>query len=188
MPDIPLTTLTLAFTGSSQGAPFTTSCAPGTILTRFTPQNGNATNVATTPITNVGCPPPRPRASASLTGLASGSPRLRLRVVHAAGSSDMSSVSIALPGGLTFQRRVLAGRPVAGFSLFGAHLGSARLRGGKLVVTFRRGTAAATIVLRPPLIRESQALQQRARRGRGVRHRAIVRIIDALGKATQLSV
>ena len=190
MPDVPLTNLTLAFSGSSNGAPFTTSCAPGTILTRFTPQNGNATNVATTPITNVGCPPPRPRASASLTGLASGSPRLRLRVAHAAGSPDVSSVSIALPGGLRFQRGVLAARPVPGLSVFGAHvhLGGAHLRGGKLVVTFRRGTAAATIVLRPPLIRESQALQQRARRGRGVRHRAIVRIIDALGKATQLSV
>jgi hypothetical protein len=206
MPDIPLTTLSLTFTGPPSGRAFATSCQPGTIAATLTPQDGNPVSKLTGAVTNIGCPPPRPprigkpSAAGSLTGLASGRPTLRLRASHGTNAPNIASLAIALPAGLRFNPAALETRHVCsatscatrqsvkGLSLAGSAIQSAQIRAGKLFIAFTRAAPNVWLAARGPLLAQRRQLKVRARQQRGQALVASLRITDAGGRATVVSV
>jgi hypothetical protein len=206
MPDIPLTALSLTFTGPPSGAAFATSCQRGTIAATLTPQDGNPVSNLTGAVTNIGCPPPRPprigrpSAAGSLTGVASGRPTLRLRANHGANAPNIASLSIELPAGLRFNAAALATRRVCsatgcatrqsvkGLSLDGAAIQSARIGGGKLLIAFTRAAPKVWLAARGPLLAQRRSRKLRARQQSAQALVARVRITDASGSGTVVSV
>ncbi len=206
MPDLPLSTLTFTFTGIPAGPAFTTECEPGTIAATVLSQDGNPAARISGPVTNVNCPPPsaRPKASGSLSGLASGKPVLHVSATRGSGAPDIASLQVSLPGGLSFGRHAIATHrsckrvhghnkcttaySVKGFSLHGAGLASARLQGRALLVTFSHAVASASFTARGPLLVESKSLRQKAKRHQTKGVAASVRITDAKGAGTTVSV
>ena len=100
LPDIPITAMTLTFTGTTTGPAFVTNCESGTITATATPQDGAATVKLRGTSTTGGCPPPssRPTAGGSLGGLAAGNPKLHVTVSRRGSGSPLTSVSVAPPG------------------------------------------------------------------------------------------
>jgi hypothetical protein len=216
LPDLPLTTMTFTFSGTPAGRAFTTSCGEATINLTLTPQGGGAAHTAKGLINNIGCPPharrsSRPTASGSLTGLASGKPRLRLLASAAGGGPDITSLSIQLPAGLRLAARALtagiqcglAGTPAAnsprharcaahrrakGLSVTGASVKSVSIQGGALRIAFAHSTGRVSLALGRPLMSESKGLEGRARKHKARALVVGVRITDARGASTSLSV
>jgi hypothetical protein len=206
MPDIPLTALSFTFTGPSSGPAFATSCQPGTIAATLTPQDGNPVSKLTGAVTNIGCPPPRPprigkpSAAGSLTGLASGRPTLRLRATHGANAPNIASLSIELPTGLRFNAAALrthrvcgatscaTRQSVKGLSLAGSAIQSAQIRGGKLFIAFTRAAPNVWLAARGPLLAARRPLRVTARQQRAQALVARLRITDAGGSGTVVSV
>jgi hypothetical protein len=185
MPDIPLSSLTFDFTGTSQGSAFTTPCRRSTIAASLTPQDGAAAVKLTAPVTLNGCPK-RPTASGSLSGIAKHKPRLRLRAGAGTDPADISSLTITLPTGLRFQSRAIghgcgsgAACKVKGLRLAGARLASASAHGASLRLTFSKPAVTAVIDATGPLLRESATLTRR-------KHAGSVRVAmrDTQGAAT----
>jgi hypothetical protein len=208
IPDIPMSTLTFTFTGTPAGPAFTTACEAGPITASFVPQDGNPPVKATGPVTNVNCSKvssgAKATASGSLSGLASGKPTLKLRASHASGGPGIASLSIGLPAGLSFNRKVLVRRRTCngkgkrrkcttsvsarGMSMSGAGLKSARIQGGGLLLTFARAAGRVSLLARGPLLVESKALRRRARQHRVAKLSARLRITEAGGSSTNVSV
>ena len=197
LPDIPLSTITFLFTGTSQGSAFTMPCRRSRIAATLTPQDGNAPRKLTAPVTLIGCPK-QPLASGTLKGLAAHKPRLRLRVNAAADPADLASLSITLPPGLGFSRGAIGpacssgtasrckGIAVRGLQLSGTRVESARVQGRSLRITFTHPTAGLTLDAGEPLVRESSAEARRVARHRVGPLR--VRITDTQGAATTVGV
>jgi hypothetical protein len=205
MPDIPLSSLDLRFTGPPSGAAFATSCTSGSMATTLTPQDGNPARKVLAPVNNVGCPPPAPprtgraHATGSLYGLASGRPTLRLRAVHGHNAPGIASLTLALPKGLRFRGSALTARRVCGagacqaqpsikgLSIAGARLAAARLQSGKLVLSLAGAVPSVSVSARTPLLSESASLRFKAKDQRaGLAAR--LRITDAGGTSTLVSV
>jgi hypothetical protein len=196
----------LAFTGPSGGRAFVTTCEEGTITAKFTPRDGNPATAVTGPVTNMGCPPPsgKPTASGSLTGLASGKPTLRLSATHGSNAPDIASLSIGLPAGLSFNHKALVAHRVCkgarrhrrcttslsvkGLSLSGTGVKSARIQGGELLITLTRNAAGMSLAARGPLLAESKGLARKAKHHKSGTLVARVGITDATGKLTVVSV
>ena len=206
MPDIPLTSLTYVFTGIPAGPAFTTECEPGTIAATVLSQDGNPATKISGPVTNVSCPPPsaRPKATGSLSGLASGKPVLRVHATRGSGAPSIASLSVSLPGGLSFGHRVISkrrtckrvhghnkctsGYALKGFSLSGATLASARIQGGALRLAFTRAVTSVSLAARTPMLVESKALRRKAKKHQAQGLAASIRITDAKGAGTSLRV
>jgi hypothetical protein len=206
IPDIPMSTLTFTFTGTPAGPAFTTACEPGPITASFVPQDGNPPVKVTGAVTNVNCSKVISRAKAtasgSFSGLASGKPTLKLRASHASGGSGIASLSIGLPAGLSFNRNGLARRRACtgksrkcttiasarGLSMSGAALRSARIQGGVLRLTFTHAVGGMSLTARGALLVESNALARRARQHRMKALSARLRITEAGGASTNVSV
>lgn len=190
MPDIPLSTLTYTFTGVPAGPAFTTECQNATIAATLVPQNGNPAVKVTGPVTNVGCSAAsaKPKASGSWSGLASGKPRLS---IHARGGSGagLVSLSIGLPSGLSFSHKALVKSTVVkGLSLSGAAVKSARLKSGRLAITFTHTVSSVSLAAGGPLLRESSALERKAKQHKTGTLSESVRLTDAAGHTTSLRV
>jgi hypothetical protein len=190
MPDIPLSTLTYTFTGVPAGPAFTTECQNATIAATLIPQNGNPAVKVTGPVTNVGCSAAsaKPKASASWSGLASGKPRLS---IHARGGSGagLVSLSVGLPSGLSFSHKALVSSTVVkGLSLSGAAVKSARIKSGRLAITFTHAVGAVSLVARGPLLLESRTLAGKAKQHKTGRLTESIRLTDAAGHTTSLRV
>ena len=207
IPDIPMSTLTFTFTGTPAGPAFTTACEAGPITASLVPQDGNPPVKATGPVTNVNCSKvssgAKATASGSLSGLASGKPALKLRASRASGGPGIASLSIGLPAGLSFNRKALVTRRTCkgksrrkcttsvsarGLSMSGAGLKSARIQGGGLLLTFARAAGRVSLAARGPLLVESKALRRRARQHRVKALSARLRITEAGGNSTNVSV
>jgi hypothetical protein len=95
VPDLPLSTLRVAITGAPGGKVLATTCAPGDVVTRFTPQSGGATVTSTRPIAYHGCkraeshPPPGPPARL----------RVSIRSTRTTVKGRRASVALACRGG-----------------------------------------------------------------------------------------
>jgi hypothetical protein len=214
LPDLPLTGVSLMFTGVAGSRAFTTSCAPGTITATLTPADGSPAHAVSGAITTIGCPAQRASskasASGSLSGLASGKPKLRMRAADGSNGPGIASLSIRLPAGLQFDARALAAgtacggaasghrnaagrgrcarrRSLKGLSLSGAAIKRARLVHGALVITLSGHAARVSLTARGPLIAESRALESRAKRHRTGRLVVSVRITDANGAGSVVS-
>jgi hypothetical protein len=206
VPDIPLSTLNFSFEGTPAGPAFTTECEPGTIAATLIPQDGNPPVKVTGPVTNVDCPPPsaKPTASGSISGLAGGRPKLQLRATRGSGAPDIASLSIGLPSGLSFGAKALVRHRVCkgagkhrkcttnvsakGLSLSGAAIKSAHVQGGALVIAFAHDAASVSLTARGPLVLESKTLERKAKQHKAGTLVASLRITDASGRATAVSV
>ena len=195
LPDIPSTAMTLTFTGTTTGPAFVTNCESGSITATATPQDGAATVKLRGTSTTSGCPPPssRPTAGGSLGGLAAGNPKLHVTVSRRGSGSPLTSVSVALPGGLSFKSHALTsacrrGRHGCGLSVSGASVKSERVSGGKLVLSLAAGASHVSLTASSPLLNESKALHAKARRHRAGHPLATVTIADESGLATAVRV
>jgi hypothetical protein len=195
LPDIPITAMTLTFTGTTAGPAFVTNCEAGTITATATPQDGAPAVKLRGASTTTGCPPPgsRPVASGSIGGLASGKPRLHLSASRHGSGTPLTSLSVGLPGGLSFKSRALKGScrrggHGCGLSVSGAAVKSVGVSGGKLVLSLGSGASHVSLTVGSPLLSESNALQAKARRHRAGRLRASVTLHDESGLATAVRV
>ncbi len=211
LPDIPLTDLRVALTGGPDAA-FASTCtaSSGTATSTMTTQNGDRTVTVPAPFT-VGnysaatCTPPpgsgagsspgsgatagRPSLkAASLTGLARRRPAIHFDLIAGSGAPKLSSFTVKLPRGLRFVRHRVHGRlRLQGVSLVGAKIKSARLSGGKLVVTLRKAAVAFEVKLSRKALGESAAVHRRARRRRIAALTMTAVVKDAAGKSTTLT-
>jgi hypothetical protein len=100
----------------------------------------------------------------SVSGLAKGKPSLSFRVSTAKKRPKIRRVTVKLPKGLSFRgHKVHHAQLVRDVAVKGAKLRSAALSHGRLVLTLRRATRRATVTLGPGSLRESKALQAKAR-------------------------
>ncbi len=190
LPDFPLSSTTYTFLGVPAGPAFVSNCEEhSTISATLTPQDGGPSVNITGPVTNVNCPPPSPKAKASgsLSGLNSGKPKLHIHASHGK-AENLKSLSIELPEGLAFSHKAFATkRVVHGLSLSGASIKSARLSGGKLVIAFKSAVASVSLTVRGPLLREGKTLEHRAKIHEPGELPTTVRLTDAGGHATTVS-
>jgi hypothetical protein len=177
VPDVPLTALTLSITGPNGQKAFNTDCAPASVGGQFTAQSG-ATHSASAPITFTNCAA-KPTASGSTSGLASGHPRLTFKLAHGKGAANLAAVAIALPSGLKFSHAAFSSHKactaaakkkcttttvIKGLGVSGAKVKSAAIKGGKLVITFSKPAAGATVTVSGPLVTESTSLQKNVKK------------------------
>lgn len=204
VPDIPLSDLSLTFTGPPTGPAFATSCTPGTITSTLTPQDGNPAVKLKGAVDTIGCPPSKPagkpKASGSLGGLAAGRPRLRLHAVHGSNAPNIASLSIALPPGLAFRHSALSARrtctsgkcssslSINGLALAGARLAGAGIRGGRLVLKFKSPAEGVAITAGGPLLVEKRIPGTSAKQQGERALVARLQITDAAGTGTAVSV
>jgi hypothetical protein len=188
LPDVPQTALVVTLFGGPRAAEQATCAPPGGILRASnTGQNGKVAT-ATFPLTVVGCPPPPKRRGApklsgvSLSGLPAGKPALGFRVARRTNAPSLKTLTVSLPGGLTFASK----RPVRGISVTGSH--TLRLSGGKLTITLKRPAATVSVRIAPAALVESKQLQQRARTHKAhPKPRVRVTVTDAGGRRSALS-
>jgi hypothetical protein len=163
LPDIPLTDLAVSLSSGSS-ALFYAPCrsSAGTAVATLTDQNGDRTVNAPARFTVAGCPSHRSPAvtvtHATASGLARGRASVRFRVSVAGGGAKLRALTIELPRGLSFVRHRLAH-----VTLAGAHLRTATLSRGRLVITLRRAVAALSVTIGTGSLEESRALQAKAR-------------------------
>jgi hypothetical protein len=190
LPDFPIGSITYTFLGVPEGPAFVSDCEePSTISATLTPQDGAPSVKITGPVKNVNCPPPSPKATASgsLSGLNAGKPKLHIRASHGK-AENLKSLSVELPAGLAFSHKALATkRVVHGLSLSGASIKSARLSNGKLVLTFTHPVASLSLTARGPLLHEGKALEHKAKIHEPGELVTGVRLTDAGGHATSVS-
>jgi hypothetical protein len=180
LPDIPLSTLTFDFTGTTSGSAFTTPCRRSTIAATLTPQAGTPPAQLAAPVTMVGCSN-RPVAAGSLTGLAKGAPKLRLRANAASDPADISSLAITLPRGLRFKAGACAaggGCKIKGLRLSGARVARAVASGASLRLTLVHPAATVVVDAAGPLVHQTTSARHRASGA------TRLLITDTQGKAT----
>jgi hypothetical protein len=202
IPDLPLTSLTLAVGGGSAVKLFTTTCAAGSLAVKLTPWNGGATQPASTPITFGGSCPAAPTApgtptpassaptvsAASLRGLVKRAATLRLTANEGTGAAPIKRITVTLPRGLALA------------SAKGVTVRNARGRRARFAAAARRGvltialaapTAHAGISIGPRAITVSASLANRVRselrRRKVAALRFEVRITDSAKLTTGLA-
>jgi hypothetical protein len=203
VPDLPLSSLTLNVTGPNGQKAFTTDCVPANVGGQFTAQSG-ATATASAPIKFTNCPS-NPTASGSTSGLAAGNPKLKFKVAHGKGGPNLASVAIGLPGGLNFSRSAIVSHKtctspkgqgkkkcstttlIKGLGVSGAKVKSAVIKSGKLVITFKKAAASATINLSGPLVTETNGLKTKVKKHQTKKLTFSLKVTDAKKAATTLS-
>jgi hypothetical protein len=113
LPDVPLTSLQLNFTGGSTGVVIATPelCKAGPVIFKaaFTGQNGaSATGTSTT---TCGAPLGSPTMSATLKGVKDGSGALALQSVAPIGKK-FQSITFTMPAGVTLTKRLLGSKTI----------------------------------------------------------------------------
>jgi hypothetical protein len=204
VPDLPLLSLALNVTGPNGQKAFNTDCAPASVGGQFTAQSG-ATATVSAPITFTGCPV-NPTATGSTSGLASGHPKLKFKVAHGKGGPNLASVVIGVPAGLKFVRGAIVSHKtcttpqgqgkkkcstttlIKGLGVSGAKVKSATIKGGKLVITFKKAVASATITLSGPLVAESKGLQTKVKKHKVKSLNFSLKLTDANKTATTVAV
>jgi hypothetical protein len=201
VPDVPFTSLTLSITGPNGHKAFNTDCAPANIGGTFTPQSGTTPVTVTAPITFTNCAA-KPTASGSTSGLAAGHPKMKFKVAHGKGAANLSSVAIGLPAGLRFAHSAFVSHKtctgsqgkkkcstttlIRGLGVSGAKVKSAAIKGGKLVITFKKAAASATITVSDPLVSESIGVQTKVKKHKVKSLAFVLKLTDAKKTATTL--
>lgn len=185
VPDVPVTSLTVALSGGPQ-ALFTTSCAQptNTLSAAVTGQNGKTANPQTT-LAVTGCPPAAPTVSnKSLGGLGKKKPKLKFTLSKAAGGPSLKSFKVGLPKGLSFKSsKIKKGLKVSGGKVF-----SAKVSGGKLVVVMKgTTTTSVTVTVKSPALKVSNALAKKAKKHKDKTVNVKVTATPVLGASTTLT-
>ena len=182
LPDVPQTSLVVTLFGGAHALQSAT-CAPprGTLTGTFTGQNG-ATVRDRVPLTVSGCPGAPSIVGGSLSGLASGKPTLRFKLIRGSNAPKLKSFVVALPRGLSLNKKKLA----KAVSISAPH--TLRLAGGQLTVTLRRGVTAVSVTAKGPSLLESKRLTKQLR-AHAVGHVNIrITVTDALGTPSSFDV
>jgi hypothetical protein len=202
VPDVPLTSLKLHITGPSGQKAFNiTSCVPANVSGTFTAQSG-ATHTTTVAAAFNNCPV-SPTVTRSVHGLASGHPGLKFKVTRAAGAPGIAVVAVGVPAGLSFAHSAFVSHRtcttkgkkkctrttlIKGLGISGARAKSVALKHGKLVITLNKPASSVTVTLSGPLVAESKALQTKVKKHRAKSLKFTLKITDANGTATTVSV
>lgn len=204
-PDVPLTALTLDITGPPGAKAFTTSCAAGNVVAKFTPQSAGPAVTSTQPIAYGNCPasgpaptptpgpkppptvtPKPPTVLGSIAGLPKRHPKLHLTIRHGADAPNVASVAVELSDGLRFRKCIKARtkHTCNGVSVSGAKVKTVTLRGGRLMIVLARPTANASVMIAGPLLTESKSLQDKVRNHKVKRLRITIKVVDANHRTT----
>jgi hypothetical protein len=189
VPDIPLSSFVLTITGPNGNSVFVTSCAPTKLKTKDTPQDGNPASTASGPITYHGCPPPvigKPTASGSLSGLATGHPRLKVSATHGSNAPNIASLSVSLPAGLSFHAHK-SGSSLKGLSVSGGSLASAKVHAGALVISLHKPSGSVSLTASGPLLTETKALETKAKKHKAGTIAVTVKVTNAKGKTPTIT-
>lgn len=192
LPQIPITSMVLSFSGNSLGGLFSVECYATTYGAVFYPWSGAPALVDNVNIGVGNCPrktPARvgkPTARASVAGLAGGSPSLAIKAVKGKHAPSIKALSVALPSGLSFNATAaLSAKTV---SLAGASVASARVEHGALLVSFHHASANSTLTLRGPLLVESAGLRHDINSHTARSEHLSVTITDSAGRRTKLAI
>ncbi len=187
VPDVPLTRLAITLTGGPQSVYATSCVAPtGTVTGSFTSQNRDQTVNRQLPLTVHGCPPKAgsPTISGgSLKGLAKRKAKLSFTLSAGQNAPKLSSFKVSLPKGLSF----IAKNPVKGLSVTGATVKSAKVSGGKLVVTLKSASASLTAKLNSKLLKVSKGLSKKVKKHKVKKLKVKVTVTDSSGTSTPLT-
>ena len=196
VPDIPQSDLNVTLVGGPNAA-FVATCSPasGTATSTLTSQNGDKTVVAPSPFTVSGCSGTKPGkagrptiASASISGLGRGAPTLAFKLVAGSHAPKLRSFTVALPGGLSVvKRRVHKRLIVTGLSLGAGNIKSLSLSHGRLVVTLSGAVGSLTVKIGPRALKESRALEAKAKRKQIASLKLTVLIKNTAGNSTTVA-
>jgi hypothetical protein len=190
LPDVPLTSFSLAIDGGPHGLlvatrDICTGPAP-TVNGAFTAQSGASANLSA-PVTVQGCGPARlkgPHAKASARGLGGSHPLLQLTVLK--GAAKLRGVSVTLP------KTIRVGNPRRGLSAVGARFKLSKKkiklsRKGKLTLKLPSGGASrVTAKLKSGSIHASKSLKKRLKHHKSVKLKLTIRTTDVSGHHTTL--
>ena len=194
IPDIPMTSFEIDFTGNSFGAVWIGLCYKALFEAKFDPWSGGAVGIQKGEVGVGNCVSSKPsdpaitkpKASASLSGISAGAAILSIEAAKGHNAPGIASLAVSLPHGLSFNDSTPLTRPV--LSLTGARLASAHLHRGVLVITFRGAAARSALALRAPLLVASSALAQRSISRAARSSHLIVQVKDSRGHVTKLTV
>jgi hypothetical protein len=185
-PDVPQTSLVVTLFGGPKALELATCSPPSGILRASnTGQNGTVAN-ASFPIQISGCPSaPKPKGpprlvGLSLGGLAAGKPSLSFAVAHGANAPNLKTVTVSLPGGLSFAKK----RPLKGISVGGAH--TVQIAGGRLTITLKNPALRVSVKISPAALIEGKQLRQHARNHRAA-PKVRVAVTDAGGSQSTVT-
>jgi len=190
LPDVPLTSFSLAIDGGPHGLlvatrDICTGPAP-TVDGAFTAQSGASANLSA-PVTVQGCGPARlkgPHAKASARGLGGNHPLLQLTVLK--GAAKLRGVSVTLP------KTIRVGNPRRGLSAVGARFKLSKKkiklsRKGNLTLKLPSGGAShVTAKLKSGSIHASKSLKKRLKHHKSVKLKLTIRTTDVSGHHTTL--
>jgi hypothetical protein len=175
-----------AATGGISGTPRTAQKATVTVRAEDAFANAASTSFTWTVVA-----PGQPQLSSAhrLSGLGKSRPKLTFSVAAGAFAPALKSVTIRLPGGLSFakkDRSVTRGITVKSASKKVAF--SAKVKGGALIITFRSAVTSASVTLVGPTITISRSEATKIRRHKVSKLRISLKATDASNKTTVLRV
>ena len=142
---------------------------------------------------------PPTSSGVSLSGLASGQPRLRFTVSHGTNAPNLKTIAIgSLNGGLGLSNKAIVkvclgtGKHrnchliLKGASISGGTIKSWQLSSGRLVLRLKLPSPKVTVTLSSPLLEESKALQEKAQHHKATGLKGTVKTTDTVGKTTTL--
>jgi hypothetical protein len=200
LPDIPLTSLSLALNGGPESL-FLTNCNPGAgnATGVSSDQNGDKTVTAsvryeisgcpassyTTPTTGTNSAPAL--TSPGAAGLKTGHPSLSFRISVRKKAPKLTALTVKLPQGLSFVRHRVGRRlKVTGVAVKGAKVKSLAIAHGRLVIKLRKPATALQVKL-TSVLKESPALVAKARAGKVGRLRLTVTALNTKHKRHTVS-
>jgi subtilase family serine protease len=175
-----------AATGVISGAPSTAQTATVTV------RAGDAfANAASTSFNWTVVAPGNPQLSTAhrLSGLGKGRPKLTVSVAAGAFAPALKSVTIRLPGGLSFAKKaksVTKGITVKSASKKVAF--SAKVNGGALIITFKVAVTSASVRLVGPTITISKSEATKIRKHKVPKLKISLKATDASNRTTGFSV
>ncbi|HEX3804129.1 MAG TPA: hypothetical protein VHV75_14930 [Solirubrobacteraceae bacterium] len=198
LPDIPLTSLSLALNGGADGM-FLTNCNPGngTATGTSSDQNGDKTVSASVPYEISGCAASSytsgsgtsstdvaPTVSTPVaSGIKTKHPSIKFRVKSAKKGAKVKQLTVELPHGLSFATHRTGKRTeIKGVKLSGAKVKSLTLSRGHLIIKLARPASSIGVTLAGSALNESAALIAKAKAGKAGRMRLTVISLDAKNK------
>lgn len=129
--------------------------------------------------------PPHPPTvpSATLTGLATGKPRLKFTLAAGSNAAPIQSVTITVPSGLSFShgRKQLA-RGVSGLAGTGVDKYTLAATGNRLKVALSGSVKRIPLTIGAPALKDSKALIKKRPRKLDI----LLRVVDGMGRTSAL--
>ncbi len=198
LPDIPINSLTMRFTGNQLGRLYTTNCDPTMVGSKLLGASGGKAVSGKTAVKYTGCPlkhtGPPTVTGGWLKGLSTGHPVVHLKAFRGQYAASLRTVAVSLPSGLSFDSStadpfvcysrstctsVLSGH---GLTVLNAKVKSITAHPGQLILTFAQPTRSVSIEAAAPLVTESRSLAARVKSGAVHRLTIGVAVTSASGK------